>query len=219
MSVTAEQVAAGQAVYTKTVLRAYDFFVLGLSNRLLWKCPTPRLLAHYNRHVTGNHLDVGVGTGYFLDRCRFPSPAPRLALVDLNANSLEYASRRLARYRPRAYLRNVFEPLGLDAPRFDSVALNYLLHCVPGPIRAKAVIFDRLRPLMNPGAVLFGATLLPDGVPLGPLGRRLMALYNAKGIFSNRADTVDGLERALGRRFSDVSIHLVGCAALFSARA
>jgi hypothetical protein len=79
MSVSPEQVAAGHAVYTKRMLGIYDFLVLGLSNRLIWRCPTQRLVDHYNRHVTANHLDVGVGTGYFLDRCRFSSNAPRVA--------------------------------------------------------------------------------------------------------------------------------------------
>ena len=83
-AVTPEQVVAGQAVYSRRALHLYDPIVLGLSNRLIWKCPTPRLLTHYERHVTANHLDVGVGTGYFLDRCRFPSTTPRIALLDLN---------------------------------------------------------------------------------------------------------------------------------------
>jgi len=93
--VTAEQAEAGQAVYTKQTLAVYDFVVLGISNRFLWKCPTRRLEEHYNKHVTANHLDVGVGTGYFLDRCRFPSPTPRIALMDLNTDSLEFASQRM----------------------------------------------------------------------------------------------------------------------------
>ena len=218
MSVTAKQVAAGQAVYTRRVLHVYDLVVLGLSNRLLWKCPTARLLEHYNRHVTANHLDVGVGTGYFLDRCRFPSATPRVALLDLNPNTLEFASRRIARYKPEVYLHNALLPIAAENHRFDSVAVNYLLHCLPGSIESKAVIFDHLKQLMNPGAVLFGSTLLPDGVPLNSLARRLMAFYNRKGIFSNRSDTLDELARALTSRFSEASIHLIGCAALFSAR-
>ena len=38
MAVTAEQVEAGQAVYTKSTLRAYDFVVLVVSNQFIWKC-------------------------------------------------------------------------------------------------------------------------------------------------------------------------------------
>ena len=88
MSVSPEQVAAGHAVYTKRMLGIYDFLMLGLSNRLIWRCPTQRLVEHYNRHVTANHLDVWVGTGYFLDRCRFPSNPPRVALMDRLTHAL-----------------------------------------------------------------------------------------------------------------------------------
>lgn len=219
MSATAEQIAAGQAVYTKRVLNAYDFIVLGVSNRFIWKSPTARLLAHYDSHVTENHLDVGVGTGYFLDKCRFPTGTPRIALVDLNPETLAFASRRIARYAPETHRRNVLEPFEIEGPRFDSVGVNYLFHCLPGTMQAKAVAFDHLKAHMNPGAVLFGSTLLHEGVPVGRLGRRLMKVYNGKGIFSNRHDTLEALERELTARFRDVSIDTVGCAALFSARA
>lgn len=218
MNITAEQVEAGQAIYTKSNLAVYDFIVLGVSNRFIWRCPTERLEAHYNRHVTANHLDVGVGTGYFLDRCRFPSTPPRVALVDLNPNTLEFASQRIARYKPLTYRRNVLEPISLDGPRFDSVGINYLLHCLPGSIESKAVAFDHLKALMNPGAVLFGATLLQGGVDRSWLAKRLMAIYNKNGIFDNEKDDLEDLRRALEHRFRDVSIEIVGCAALFSAR-
>jgi hypothetical protein len=114
-------------------------------------------LEHYNRHVSANHLDVGVGTGYFLDHCRFPSHTPRIALMDLNRNSLDFASRRIARYKPETYIRNVLEPIAIDALRFDSIGVNYLLHCLPGTMESKSVAFDHLKALMNPGAVLFGS--------------------------------------------------------------
>lgn len=218
MMITEEQVLAGQAVYTRRTLNVYDFVVLGISNRFIWKCPTRRLVEHYERHATANHLDVGVGTGFFLDTCRFPAPAPRIALMDLNQDTLDFASRRIARYRPETYRRNVLEPIGIDAPKFDSVGINYLLHCIPGSIAAKAVAFDHLKALMNPGAVLFGSTLLHAGVPRSWLAKNLMDMYNRKGIFSNQADDLDGLTRELRKRFDDVAVEVVGCAALFSGR-
>ncbi|WP_437628059.1 class I SAM-dependent methyltransferase [Sorangium sp. So ce1151] len=169
--------------------------------------------------VARHHLDVGAGTGYFLDRCRFPSPHPRVVLMDLNSETLEFASRRIARYNPITYRRNVLEPISLDGPPFDSVGVNYLLHCLPGTMESKAVAFDHLKPLMSPGAVLFGATVLQGGVARSWLAKRLMAIYNNDGIFSNEKDDLEGLERALDHRFRDVSVEVVGCAALFSARA
>jgi SAM-dependent methyltransferase len=219
MSNLSAEVEAGQAIYTKRTLNAYDFVVHGVSNRFLWKCPTQRLERHYDEHVSANHLDVGVGTGLFLDRCRFPSPTPRIALMDLNAETLQFASRRIARYRPETYRRNVLEPITLEGAKFDSVGMSYLLHCVPGNIEAKAVAFDHLKALMNPGAVLFGATLLQGGVTRNWGARRLMEIYNRKGVFANREDDLGGLRRALVQRFAEVSIEVVGCVALFTGRA
>lgn len=218
MSASPDEIAAGQAIYTPGVLRVYDMLVLGLSNRLIWKCPTQRLLGHYDRHVTADHLDVGVGTGYFLDRCRFPAAAPRIALMDLNADALDFAARRIARYAPRTYRRNALEPIAFDGEKFDSVGVNYLLHCLPGAIESKAAVFDHLKSLMNDGAILFGSTLLQGGVARSAAARRLMSFYNRKGVFSNEADDVDGLRAALEQRFRSVSIDIVGCAALFSGR-
>jgi Methyltransferase domain len=94
-------------------------------------------------------LDVGVGTGYFLDHCRFPSHTPRVALMDLNRNSLDFASRRLTRYKPETYIRNVLEPVSIDAAKFDSVGINYLLHCLPGTIESKWAALDHLKTLIR----------------------------------------------------------------------
>ena len=212
-----EQVEAGQAVYTPKLLSIYDLLVLGVSNRLIWRCPTPLQLEHYHRHVSANHLDVGVGTGYFLDHCRFPSLTPRIGLMDLNPNSLTFTAQRIARYQPETYQRNVLEPIAFDGEKFDSVGVNYLLHCLPGSMDAKAVLFDCLKPLLNPGAVIFGTTLLHEGVRRNPVARQLMAFYNRKGVFSNQGDDVVGLTRELNRRFVDVNVEVVGCGALFAA--
>lgn len=218
MGFTPEQVNAGQAIYTRRTLAVYDLVVLGVSNHFIWKCPTQRLVDHYNKHVSANHLDVGVGTGYFLDQCQFPTPTPRIALIDLNANSLEYASQRIARYNPELYCKNVLEPIFWDKDKFDSVGINYLLHCIPGSIESKSVAFEHLKALMNPNAVLFGSTLLQGDVPRSWLAKKLMNTYNKKGIFSNQKDTLEGLKRMLNKYFREVSVEVVGCAALFSGR-
>src|SRR5215204_7263013 len=61
---------AGQAIYNPATLALYNIVVLGISNRLIWRCPTRHILQLYNQHATDNHLDVGVGTG----RCRVARP-------------------------------------------------------------------------------------------------------------------------------------------------
>jgi hypothetical protein len=175
-------------------------------------------LRFFDAHVSANHLDIGVGSGYFLDHCVFPTPQPRITLMDLNPMSLAYAARRIVRYRPDTFLGNVLEPLDPPTAGFDSISLNYLLHCLPGDMAAKAIVFDHIKPWMNAGGVCFGSTLLQGGVTRNWAAKLLMAHYNRHGVFSNRHDDVETLEAALRARFSRVEIEIVGCAALFYAR-
>jgi ubiquinone/menaquinone biosynthesis C-methylase UbiE len=214
-----EAAHAGQAIYTPLMLKAYDISVLGFNNHLIWRCPTRILVDHYNSHVSSNHLDVGVGSGYMLDHCRFPTPSPRLVLMDLNNNCLEMTARRVSRYRPNAVRCNVLEPISFDGEPFDSIGFNYVLHCLPGAIPEKEVAFDHLRGFLRSGGVIFGSTILSQGVERGYLARKTMDLFNSMRSFSNAHDSLADLRRALEDRFRDVSIRTVGCVALFSGRA
>lgn len=211
---------AGQAVYSPWVLRAYDLYVLGLSNRFAWRCPTSNIVRMYDRLVSDRHLDVGVGSGYYLDHCRFPSTTPRIDLLDLNANSLAYTARRIARYQPTAHQADILAPLpsSVTDQRFGSIALMYVLHCLPGRMADKRRALSSLAPLLEPGGVVFGATLLGADTPHNALARKLRAVYNAKGIFGNLHDSRDELKAALDHGFRRVEIEVIGCVALFLAR-
>lgn len=200
------------------MLALYDYVVLGFFCRFVWRCPSRNILGLYQSHITANHLDVGVGTGYFLDHCRFPSSQPRLTLLDLNPNSLEVATRRLMRYKPETCRANVLEQLKIGGPGFDSVGVSGLLHCLPGTMREKAVALDHLKVVLNPGGVLFGVTLLGSGVEAGWFARRAMRYFNAKRIFTNQNDDLDSLRDELAQRFAEISIRTVGCVALFTGR-
>ena len=215
---TANEIAAGQAVYQPWLLRNYDWFVLGFSNRLLWRCPVSELRALYAGNLSARHLDIGVGTGYYLDRVAFPAPDPAITLLDLNPNCLAMASARIARYAPATVVADVLQPLP-SIGRFDSAGLCYLLHCLPGTIPEKAIAFDHIRPLLSPGARVFGATILQGDAPRSRAAQALMDFYNRKGVFSNAGDTLADLSEALTARFTDVRVRIVGAVALFEARA
>jgi SAM-dependent methyltransferase len=216
----AEEVERGQRIYTPLVLRAYDLFVLGFSNRFVWRCRSATMLERYDRLVGRRHLDLGVGTGWYLDRCAWPVEQPAITLLDLNANSLSVAATRLRRHAPQTVLANVLEPLPLGDARFDSASANYLLHCLPGQIESKAAtLAGNVRPYLEPGGVLFGSTILGRGASHTRIGRRFMRLYNAKGIFSNVDDDESALERGLASKLQGVEIEVVGAVALFAARA
>src|SRR3954447_9697441 len=141
---------AGQAVYTREFLaRVYDPLVVRYTNRFNWRCPSTRLVRMYNEHVATAHLDVGPGTGYYLDRCRFPTQTPALTLLDPNPNVLAAASARVKRYAPWVVAATVLEPIDLEAEQFDSIALSHVLHCLPGTIATKARAFENLEALLK----------------------------------------------------------------------
>jgi hypothetical protein len=206
----------GAAAYTPVTLALYDLFVLGLSNSFVWNCPSRLILDLYDQHVSSKHLDIGVGTGYFMDRCRFPAP-PTIALVDLNPNSLKKASQRLRRYAPTCHLSNVLQPIDIGSSGFGSIGLNYLLHCLPGDLKTKSIVFQNVRSLLKNGGTLFGSTILGRGVKQNFVAKRLLRIYNARGIFSNLCDSQEDLEAGLRAHFDQCTIRVEGCVALFSA--
>ena len=208
----------GQAAYTPRLLAVYDQLVVRLSNTLVWRCPASRIQQLYDRHLASTHLDIGPGTGYYLDHGRFPTQRPHITLLDPNPAVLAHAAARIARYRPTLHAANALAPIDLPHESFDSVGVSYVLHCLPGTIAEKAVLFDHVRPLLKPGGQVFGATILGDRAHHNRLGRALMKLYNARGLFSNTDDDLAGLRRELAVRFDDHVVDVVGAVALFSAR-
>jgi hypothetical protein len=212
-----EAIAKAHAIYTPSMLSIYDLLVHGVSNHLAWRCPTRKLFEPYRANLSANHLEAGVGTGYFLDRAGRPN-FQRLVLLDINRNCLARAERRLARFEPELREANLLAPLRLNRPPFSSVGLTYVLHCLPGRMNDKLIALDHLRPLMEKRAVLFGAAILGRGVDPNFAARTLLDLYNKKGVFNNREDDLQSLSDGLRQRFEDVHVEMQGCVALFRAR-
>jgi hypothetical protein len=212
----ADAIAKAHAIYTPGMLSFYDLLVHGLSNRFAWRCPTETLIELYRDNLSGNHLEAGIGTGFFIDRSgrtRFD----RLVLLDINRHCLEVAGRRLARFKPELVQASLFDPLPRLGAPFDSLGLTYVLHCLPGTMTEKLAVLDRLLPVMTERAALFGATILGRGVAPNFAARRLLRLYNDRGVFNNLADDQAALEAGLRKRFGEVEIARRGLVALFRA--
>jgi methyltransferase family protein len=214
-----EEHEPGYAVYSKASLAIYDALVLGLSNRFIWKCPSSHLRALYRKQLAANHLDIGVGTGYFLDKATFPVSNPDVTLLDPNEECLKAAAARISRYNPECVRADALVPWPETLGQFGSIGLNYVLHCLPGTMEQKCVLLDHLLPHLSENGVVFGATILQGDAPRSALARKLMAIYNKKGVFSNESDAREKLAAELSTRFSDVKLEMIGCVALFSARA
>jgi Methyltransferase domain len=207
-----------QRYFNRFTLLFYDFILYGFISKHAWGCPTKTLDAHYASHITANHLDVGVGTGYLLDRVTFPSATPRLALMDLSKSCLTKTLTRLARYKPESYGQNILEPITLDIKKFDSICINSVMHCIPGSFKEKGIAFHHLKSLLNDGGVLFGTTVLAKGINKNGLSTIFMKLFNKLGVFINNDDSLSDLTEALQRYFQHVDISVEGSTAIFSAR-
>lgn len=215
MNVTKEQVDAGQALYTPKMLGFYDFLIIRLIVPYVWKSPIGSRLRLYNANITSNHLEVGVGSGFYLEKTVFPTGSPRLALMDLNPNCLEHTAKRMSQYNPETYRANILEPIELDIGKFDSIGLNAVIHCLPGTMDTKLVVFDHLKKLLNPKGVIFGSTILNIGVEKNWLTNWFMKKYNKRKIFTNLDDDLDTLEKGLKDRFSKTEIQVTGTVAIF----
>lgn len=216
---TAAETLAGTAVYTPEWLAEYDATVLENVCRRLWLCDPEVMLHLYERNIGARHVDLGPGTGYFLDKCRHNSPQPRIALVDLNPAVLVEAANRLRRFRPATFQRDVLSPFELDRERFQSAGMNFLLHCLPGEMARKAWVLDHARAHVVPGGRIFGSTVLMDGVRHSMAALRLLDALNDKGTLSNRGDSLEGLRAELASRFTDYRLLVHGSVAVFEARA
>ena len=205
----------GQSEYTRLLLNFYDPLVLGPIARFIWRCPTSGLLERYREHIRDRHLDVGPGTGYFLERSGLPEGS-RVTILDPNPNVRRHVSRRLRHLDVTAVDADVLKPLPVSGP-FDSTALHLVIHCLPGPLTRKALAVANVAAVLAPDGVLFGASVLgTSGRHTWP-ARRMLAAFNRQGGFDNLDDTEEGLHEILAASFERVELETVGSAAIFAA--
>ncbi|SMB86226.1 Methylase involved in ubiquinone/menaquinone biosynthesis [Pasteurella testudinis DSM 23072] len=209
----------GTKIYTPLSLKLYDWWVLEISNRYAWRCNTHRfLLSHFKKNIRANHLDIGVGTGFYPKMVR--EQINQISFVDLNPHSLSYARKSIGDNKiKQCVLHDIFNPLPKDMNgTFDSISLFYLLHCLPGTMQDKKTAIQHIAAALKPDGVLYGATILGKGIQHNTFGRKLMQVYNKKGIFSNYHDSSESLQEALSAFFVDVNIQVEGVVAIFSAK-
>jgi SAM-dependent methyltransferase len=205
----------GQADYTRPMLAIYDRFVLGFVSWFVWRTPIEPIMAGYRHHIRDGHLDVGPGTGWFIERSSLPDGS-RVTLVDPNPNVLSHAARKLERLDVTTVQADVLKPLPVEGP-FESAALNLVLHCLPGPQSGKARAIENIAAVLSPTGTLFGATVLGRSGDHSWLARRVLTLFNRRGAFDNLDDTEEGLREMLEASFEEVDVSTAGSAAIFVA--
>lgn len=206
---------AGQVEYTRRFLAVYDPFVLGFMARVVWRCPTPPVVERYRRHVGRRHLEVGPGTGYFLDKAGLPATT-EITVLDPNPDVLSHVARRLASRPVTTVEADVLKPLPVEGG-FDSAGLNYVLHCLPGPQSRKAAAIRNVATTLAPEGTLFGGTVLGSAAPHTRAARAALRALNRRGGFDNLGDTEAGLRQLLEACFRTVEMERVGSVAQFTA--
>jgi SAM-dependent methyltransferase len=206
----------GQADYGRVLLRLYDPLVLGPISRYVWRCPAEKGVRLYREHIRPNHLDVGPGTGYFIDHAGLPAGSA-VTILDPNPNVLQHVNRRLRGLDVTAVEADILKPLPPMGP-FSSVGMNAVLHCLPGPMARKALAVANIASVLAPDGVLFGATVLGRSTRHTRMGRGFLWAFNRRGVFDNLDDTEDGIAEILRRSFGEVKIETCGGLAIFVAR-
>jgi SAM-dependent methyltransferase len=205
----------GQSGYNPALLAIYDVWVLKFMAPTVWKCPIPPGIARYRRHLGRRHLDVGPGTGYFIEKAAPPLDT-EITLLDPNTHVLKRASKRLAAWDPITVEADVMKPLPVEGA-YDSAALSFVLHCLRRPMSNKAIAIQNIADVLTPDGVLFGGTVLGTREPHTRPARAFLWAFNKEGSFDNRDDTAEGLHEILSASFRQVEIERSGSAALFSA--
>jgi SAM-dependent methyltransferase len=211
-----EEVAKGASVYTPSFLSIYNLVVLRFNNSVLWRCPREKLLQHYDQNITCNHLDIGPGTGWYLQHVKFPCENPKVTILDINPHSLAKTAKSIRKLSPGLIESDVFQPIPTQE-KFRSIAANFVLHCLPGNWATKSLVIGNAAAALAPGGVFFGSTILGQGVQHSLLGRRAIEAMNGSGILHNSADDEAGLQEALRTHFEDATTSIVGTVALFTA--
>ena len=215
-NITEEDISKGQACYSKNLLSIYDLWVVYFSNRFLWRCPKNIMIEQYKKRTSMNHLDIGVGTGYYLKKLHWQAGS-KLSLMDLNKNSLLKTSETIKPVQAyQAIQADIFKPQTNHQAEFDSISMNYLLHCLPGNLEDKSDAIKNAVEMLKPNGTLFGATIIGDERYHHLISNHVQRFYQRKGIFSNQNDNIDQLEHILNIYLENVSIKRYGAVVLFS---
>jgi ubiquinone/menaquinone biosynthesis C-methylase UbiE len=213
-----DAVQDGYKAYHGRALSFYDTFVFRGSLPRFWRCPLETLTELYTRSLGARHLELGVGTGYLMEHSRFPVSNPKITLVDMNEATLDYTAQRMRFFETAKVVGNALEPLPVAKGSHDSAALSLLMHCIPGSLLEKGVAIKHAAATVRPGGIVFGSTVLSQGVTVTRAGRWLMKNLNDKGIFHNDTDSLQDLRTVLEQNFADFELYTCGSVGLFRAR-
>ncbi|MBE3050309.1 class I SAM-dependent methyltransferase [Candidatus Bathyarchaeota archaeon] len=158
--------------YDLGVLPLYDVMVLDINCAYAWSAPvSTTLLPFWRAHFSDNHLDIGVGSGFFPSTVLgdAESADQKLTIWDLSTTALAKTKRRVEMAAPHVVVQTIEAdatalPASVDTSRkFDSISASLLLHCIPmSPEEKMRGLVATARQLLSPTGVFYGTTVLGD---------------------------------------------------------
>ncbi|KAK2596152.1 hypothetical protein QQS21_006429 [Conoideocrella luteorostrata] len=204
-------------LYKTRRLLIYDYWVLGIVSTWAWGCPTAAYpLPQFRANIGKNHLDIGIGTGYYLRKGKIPSTT-KITLMDIEKTALDFALKRCGRPDARGMVADILKPLPTQE-KYDSISMYYLLHCIPASIEEKCSIFSHIKDNMTPDGVIHGANVVAKGVRKdNKFAAHMRRKVLEAGIFQNLEDKPYDFEHALRQNFHEVEVRVVGTVFVFRA--
>ena len=195
-------------------LHYYDRFVNQFNCKYVWKCSPDKIFNIYNQNCSKYHLEIGPGTGYFLKNSNLNSTIHELTLIDINDQILDYSMKNLkSEYSNiNALNYNLFTDKIPDHIKFDSVGINYVLHCIPGDLQKK--IDTLIHNLGDNNYKLFASTVICDPLHISIIAEYELMLLNSLGIFNNNNDTYQELQEYLENNKFKYNLHKEGYVAI-----
>ena len=227
-----------EAIYNPKVLEMYDNVVWKFNSPALWRMNKADTYQLYKDCVGENHCEIAVGTGLFMKDYVLDKDTPEqlsLALCDLNKNTLDMAEQRIKESAAasgkivdiKTAIVDITSPGSIPTEMlhsYDSVAANFLLHCLHGGgLHDKVAGVQGCAALVKQdgwffGSTLLGRDLLDDAHNAGPAAIKTVEFYNEIGIFGNKEDSMEDLESVLKEVFSEVEVWRVGYCAAWKAK-
>ena len=199
--------------FVSRFINVYDYLVNDINCKYAWRCPQKNIFNKYNKYLGRNHLEIGPGSGYFLKNKNINN----LTLIDINQDILNYSYNNLIsnNYEIKIKNHNIFnQELKLNS-EFDSVGLNYVLHCIPGRIENN--IDSIINNLKNKNDyILFGSSVLNDVNLQTRLSKLELIYLNKNKVFHNTNDYSYNLINYFNINNFNYNYKIIGNVILFS---
>ena len=199
--------------FVSSSIKFYDYLVNDINCNYAWRCNKNNIFDLYRKNLESNHLEIGPGSGYFLLPKHHNKKIGNLFLMDINYPILNHSHNNLKNHFPNVYpiKHNIFEN-SLKFLDFQSVGINYVLHCVPGRLENK---MEKLINNLPENLTIFGSTVINDFNKQTNLSQVELMVLNKLGIFNNSNDYSNALIKFAKSNKLEFDTQIIGNVLIF----